>query len=324
MHDYARLINAVAKADATMPPEWDTDKALKFVEQVVIRANNDPLLFADICDNALYGIHVPSIRCIIRLGILNGLRRPEDADEERVNEIYHNLVSEIECLPDDARKRRCDNFIWYQGRVWLSRSGRYKEAAENEEEEIRYAARPAEQAISAFLAHLYQLWHLLSTSSTHEAISKQVEELKEYLPQLQAAVKGTDLEVQWGVADGPIHLLEAMFLADQMDDGLLAANLQLLHDRRDSNQIPPVFHAWIDIFDAVSQVRHNSTDTAVALLNTMLHRESRSYVAAVVRLALARIYRDCGLHAYKEYIKIVPAPNCHMIAAVAAKELAAL
>lgn len=328
MHELARLINLTAKADRSQPPNWTTDEVLKAVERVIIHTDGQPALFASLCRTALDGVEDVYVHALLNLGILNGGRRVDGGNEANVNSWFETCRNEIDPLPPDPRKARLDSFLHYQGRVYMARNGQYETAAKLEEEEILATSREAEMSVSMFLTSLYHLWARIGVGSP-TVLQGMIQMLDMDLQKLQSATTGTtgtNLELLWGRGNGPIHMLQALLLTGQMTDPNWVYCLSVV--RLYHKQLPPTLHPWIAVMEAADLLRlgrvHEGHEALHAIEEKMFPIDSD--VQATINLLHARLVHSKGnlKLAREEYAAIQPVPNGHMIAAVAAKELAAL
>lgn len=324
----SQLISVSTKSDTTKPPCWETDIVLRFVERLLVHQLRQPRMFAMTCKSALEGIKEPTVRALIRLGVINGLRRDDGVSAERVSALFTQVRQEIDALPGgirrkSSRRRRCLGFWLYQAGVWYSRNGFYAQAAEVHAEAADLGASRDEKAISVFLARLYRLWYALVQN---QGVEECLALLRDELPKLQEGVAGTKVDVLWGHANGPLHILQAMVLSQKYGDewaGLLA---QL---RLDAPQLPQAFAPWVQMLDVMDLLLAAPADNAVAIqqmVAELLSGDASPAIKAHTRLLLARLYSAIGQQekARSEYQAIIPGPDYHMVAAVAARELAAL
>jgi|GEM_PF-3408782 len=315
----SKLVQAVALRDTTVPPSWDLDAVLRGVEELLIRQMRRPDLFTDICHGALAGVTNPYALALIRLGQLNGTRRIDSVAPAWVLAKYQTCQQEIGDLAPDPRKTRLQSFLIYQGRVFMAKIGEYEQAARLEEEEVGAAVREAEKSVSRFLARLYHIWHTLCSG----AESEEREDLYYLLRRMQLATRGTNLEVLWGLGNGPIHMLQVLLFTDRMKNHVWIECLSTVRQHHD--ELPPGLWPWITIMGAADWLGNGELDGAAESLDNVPDTAPPDVQAAVllVRARIARATNNIGA-AREIYLTIEPVPNGHMIAAQATRELAAL
>lgn len=313
----ARLLVATAASDTSVPPTWRTNELLGSLEKLLVHTDGRPLDFAEVCKEALNAVEDTGNRAIIRLGIINGLRRSDDADVPAVQRLFTDVRTEINALPPGPRKDRCLSFWRYQARVFLARNGFYAEAAIAEAEESALAVSPEGRAISAYLVRVYSMWDALVEGDTNKIV-RQVALLEQALPALQLGVTGTGAEVQWGKGNGPVHLLQALFLARLPIEGHLFEGFIASGDQLDEKAFGP----WTVALKAAERFSNNDQGAAKYLAEKIVSDNFSPSVTAAARLILARIAVKAGEldEARSLYGLIQPVSDGHMIAAVAIQE----
>lgn len=319
MMNVAQLLGLFALSDISAPPFWGTDALLRTIEGLLIRQDNNPTAFAAVCQGALPMVKDPSVRALLLLAVINGLRRIDDGDADQVNQLFTEVRAEIDALPDGPRKDRCLSFLLYQAKVFLARNGFYAEAAKAQAEDAAATTNSAERAVSIYLSHVYTMWDVLVTGKPIDG-ETLLEELLSQLEELRRDVAGSNLELQWGQGNGPTHVLRVLFLIHGMNpswDILMQGILQV----RES--LGSAFASWIAVFEAEDQLRKGNKDAALPLAQRIVEENASADTTAAARLIIARILlggNSDKLAAHEMYEQIKPAPDAHMIAAVAASE----
>lgn len=316
-----------AAGDPADPPHWKLDGDLREVERVVLHGLGLPVEFADICLRASQTREVidPAARLLLRLGQINGLRRIAATSGEvtLVRELFRDTQGDFAALSEHPRKQRLVSFWWYQKGVFACRIGDYAEAARIQRHAAEKATNRAERAIALCLAQVYTLWDNMARDSA-EAIRRQVDRLVTEYRELEDGVTGTAHEIQWGLGNGPIHILQGHLWADiPVPDELWD---ELFGKAKEAAARIPAFAEWAEVMELVSLVRGSQNLLAITRANNIIARSQDQCVVGTCWLIRAHVLRDAGAPAAARelYAKIKPAPDCHQVAAVAARELAAL
>ena len=318
---------ANAKDDQTAPPTWFLDTILQGVEKYVLHGFGLPVEFAEICRQASVAPEVtdPAARLLLRLGQVNGLRRvvASHGEVEGVKTLFADIKAEIVALPNGPRQERLIGFWYYQVGVFAARNGLYAEATEQQNYTAVQAKNRAEREIAIFLAKVYGLWAAFvegDEAKIERALAANIVEYRE----LEEGVKGTPHETQWGLGNGPIHLLQAYLWAgieipaefwDELSGKIKQAAAAI-----------SAFAEWAEVLEVVSLVRGGQQMTAIIRTNGIAATSTDATVLATLRLIKARILRaaDQFATAREHYAEIKSAPDCHQVAAVAVRELAEL
>lgn len=322
-----------AKNDQTAPPCWLLDTLLQGMERFVLHGLKQPHVFAYICQKVAQSTLVtdPAATMLLRLGEINGLRRvaATTGDVKRVNILFADVKVEIEAMPDGPRKERLQSFLQYQYGVFAARSGLYTEAEACQLHAFALTDDPAKRAIASFLAIVYGLWHRLIHEEKPEIISCELEKLAAEYRRLELAVKGTAHETQWGLGNGPTHVLQAYVWArlpipDELWNELYGKV------QRAAKEIP-TFSEWDKLFEGVNGLRSEDIGMKQRGYESAVQCAACSAdhtVIATAKLLQARyLYNsvaDGMARALTIYAEIQPGPDCHQVAAVAARELATL
>lgn len=313
------MLVANALSDTTAPPSWLLDILLKGVEKYVLHGLGLPKVFADICGRVAAKVSELTTLLLLQLGEINGYRRvvttPEEVADVKV--MLDNVKASIDALPNSARKERLQSFWQYQAGVFMARNGYYEEAAENELVAAREVKNPAEKAIAFFLGRVCTFWAVLVVGGG-DAIKRKLAELVVEYRLLEAAMKGTAHEAQWGEGNGPLHVLQGYILAGlKVPDELW---IELYPKVQRAAEKIPAFAEWATLLDRVR------SDQAADIGDELIARSTDPTVVATARLLKARLCANEGksTEARTYYAGIQPAPDCHQVAAVAARELAAL
>lgn len=313
----------VAAGDRADLPSWRLDENLREVEGAVLHGLGLPVEFADICLRASQadGVTDPAARLLLRLGQINGARRIAATSGEVaiVGSLFRDTKEEIAALPEHPRKQRLVSFWRYQYGVFANRNGYYAQAAEIQRQAAEEATNRAERAIALCLAQVYTLWDNMARGAP-VAMDQLVLAYRE----LEQDTTGTAHEIQWGSGNGPIHLLQGYLWAGME----VPAELwdELFGKAKEAAARIPAFVEWAKALEVVSLVRGKQYIMAITRANNLIARSQDKTVVASSWLIKARILRDAGeFKAARElYDKIRPAPDCHQVAAVAARELATL
>lgn len=329
-----RLIIAVAKSDKTEPPCWRLNEVLGGVERLVLNEQDNPALYAQICGAALYNLleqgdntEELAVRTLLSLGVINGRRRVDGQNPDEIQRWFSVTRRAIDSLPDGPRKDRCQSFWSYQAGVFMARNGFYADAAKNQEQEAdNIKNTPAARAVAAYLAIVYSTWDAMVSGLVNKVV-ENIHFLKtQALPKLQEGVKGSSMELQWGGCNGPFHALQAMILADKPDreEGAWQTLAKQLQDG--SKTLGGDFVAMSQVVELASI--YYSAGASEELREKILDflKNANSTLGAHASLILARVYRDLGKKelAREVYGNIKPAPDMHMVAAVATYELGAM
>lgn len=322
-----------AKSDKTAPPNWLLDNLLQAVEKFVIHSLKEPLIFADICRKAAQSTLVtdPAATLLLRLGEINGLRRVAATTEEvaRVKILSADVRAEIEAMLNCPRKLRLMSFWSYQHGVFTTRCGLYAEAETCQRRAFAMTTDPAQCAIASFLAIVYGLWHRLTYAETQDIISSELNILVIKYRKLELDVKSTAYEAQWGLGNGPIHILQAYVWAWlPIPNGLWN---ELYGKVQEAASEIPAFSEWAKLFGAVDGLRGEKMEMKQRGYESAVQCAACSAdptVIATAKLLQARyLYNfaaDDMARALALYAEIQPGPDCHHVAAVAARELATL
>lgn len=333
MYDKKTLVDllvATASTDTTAPPCWRTNEVLGGIERLVLVTENRPEDFASIAELATRSVADPAVAALLRLAVINGSRRTETMASDAVNGMFTTVKQEIAALPPGSRKDRCASFARYQARVFLARNGFYAEAAEAETEEAVAATMPDKQAVSRFLSSVYSMWAALVVGDS-EKIDAALGNIKTDLPRLRADLAGSDVELQWSHGNGPIHQLQALLLTNNHLDDSWKAELADL--RQHADRLGNAFAGWISILEAEDMFRRNLVNDALAAVEKIIDGNHSPDIKAAARLIRTRELfsarelfseRPTSQLVRDEYGLIKPCPDGHFIAAVAARELAAI
>lgn len=322
-----QLLVATALVDQSAPPCWRMNELLGAVERLVMVTLGDCAGFAKIAGGALAELEErtvnPAVKVLLKLAVLNGRRRCDDEDSLSIQGLFDKVGEEINQLERGPRHDRCWSFFLYQQQVFGARCGFYAQASRAAEEAADLAATPHEVAISRYLARVYAMWASVVVGVPGE-IATAFNSLKHQLPVLQNAVAGTALEVQWGMGNGPIHLLQAMILASIEDKELWDANMAVVL----ANEVAlgGAFTPSSQVLQLENEFRHGQYDCVELGAHAILSDEKQSLSnKAWVQLIRARTHLRKGWDtARREYVLIQPVQDAHMVAAVAARELAQL
>ncbi len=322
------LLAIVAQEDTTEPPGWWLDSTLRSVEKLVLVRGNDPGAFASIAIEALKsGVIVnPANHALLQLAAINGLRRLDTIGLVSLENLFRSVKTEIDALPSGPRQGRCLSFWGCQRRVFSARIGHYAEASAGATAEAETGPDPKSRAISAYLDRVYAMWAAL-LDNNEKTMEVAFEDLVTALPGLQAGVAGTDAELQWGKGNGPIHLLQAMFLMDlDLNDPRADWAKQLALVQENAAELGDAFAPWIAVLTAHDLTLNNRDAEALQRAEQIIASGAPADVVAAARLIKGDCYVKLSRQdeARIEYVLITPCPNGHMIAAVAQDALAAL
>lgn len=315
-----------AKSDQTAPPSWLLDTLLRGVEKFVLHELNRPLVFADICLRASRMVTDQAARLLLCLGQINGLRRvaTTTAEVASVKALFDGTESKINALPESPRKERLASFLQYQAGVFMARNGFYQEASMGQLRTFANAPTRAEREIGRFLSRVYLLWGSLVDCDDPTINAKLLVGIIAGYEDLERAVKGTAHEAQWGLGNGPIHILQGyiwigVFVSDSLWD-------KLYPRVKEAAQKSPAFAEWAEVLEVVRNLQGGNDTEAFALATAIIARSSDPNAVATCRLLKARLLRANGAaeEALARYAEIQPVPDCHQVAAVAARESAAL
>lgn len=345
--DAVDLLVTNAKSDTSAPPSWSEDKLLIGVEKLVIGKHDDPARFHYICQAALSQVESPAFRAevkepdatlfgvaeLILLGVINGLRRVEGGDMPETARLFQLSKERNEALPNHPRKDRLLELYVYQEPASFSRRGLYGKAAEFQQKQADNEQNtPAARAIAGYLAVVYTNKTAIVAGDTgrrDELINKMT---STGLAELQSGVKGSSEEVRWGYVNGPWHVVEAMILANKTDrDGanVWTAMVKLL--REYSGTLGGDYAAMgktaeiADLYYA-NGANEEARERALNFIGSATGSLAAGPTVACARLILGQIYQDRGNKqlAAEVYQSLQPAPDLHMVAAEAARRLAAL
>lgn len=312
----------VAKSDGSDPPNWRLDEAILALEQKLFRgAVQQCAVFAQICAIAATMLTgEASLLCL--LGQINGLRRITTTPEEvaQVMALFAQVKASTDALEASSRKDRLVSFRMYQAGVFMARNGNYREAAEAEEyaEEHNYkdADRDPEQkakrAISKFLVDAYTMWAMFTEGADKSVVYSQVTRVMVEFNFLEIDVSGTKHENSWRFGNGPFHLVVMWLLAGiEIPESDMANMQRMLRMAAEKEAVYEDAARFVEGLPTMNFTVGLFTDPAVV---------------AMTRMVLARAARAEGrtTDAAMLYGLIEPAPDLRYIAAVAARELAAM
>jgi hypothetical protein len=323
-----QLLVATALVDQSAPPCWRLNELLGAIERLVMVTLSDCAGYAKIAGLALAELGEktanPAVKALLKLAMLNGRRRCDEEDALSIQTLFDEVSKEIDELEKGPRRDRCYSFFLYQQQVFGARCGFYAQASKAAEAAVGLSAKPEEKAISLYLARVYAMWSAI-VSGTQERIDAAFAVLWAELLILQQAVAGTALEVQWGKGNGPIHLLQAMTLACINNDALWDENMAVV--LANEATLGDAFRPGIQVLKLEDARRHGRNDEVVQGVSTIFTDDKPSLATkAWTRLISARTYVSLGFVAedFHDYKVIKPVPDAHVVAAVAARELAAL
>lgn len=321
------LLVETALVDKSAPPCWRTNELLGAIERLVMVARRQYSEFAKIGSAALDKLGEkgdPEVRTLIKLVVLNGRRREDTEDTVDVQRLFDEVAADIAALPEGPRKLRCLSFFLYQQEIFGARHGFYAEAAQSAEATAALHTEPDKKAISMYIAKVYAMWAAIMIGAQEE-IDEAFAALRAELPRLQQGVAGTALEIQWGRGNGPIHLLQAMILTGNKDKALWDQNMHTVLDNE--TKLGDAFNPCIGVLLTESSLRNRyaigaiDNDYRKVIENPALSLADKAWA----RLILARAQSELNPEgAAKDYREITAVPDAHMVAAVAARELALL
>ena len=321
------LLVATALVDKSAPPCWRTNEVLGAIERLVMVARGQYAEFADISMAALKELGEqgdPEVRTLIKLAVLNGRRRDDTEDMTFIQRLFDKVKEDIGKLEEGPRKQRCYTFFLYQQEIFGSRCGFYAEAAQSAEAAAALHTEPDKKAISMYIAKVYAMWAAVVTGA-ELVIDEAFAALKAELPRLQHGVAGTALEIQWGRGNGPIHLLQAMILANIQDKALFDTHMTTVLDNAD--KFGNAYKPFICVLLAQQYFQNSRNEDAIVCMYDNVINSTSSSLAekAWAHLILARAQSWLNpAGAAKDYREITAVPDAHMVAAVAARELAQL
>lgn len=321
------LLVETALVDKSAPPCWRTNELLGAIERLVMVARGQYGEFAKIASAALTKLSEqadPEVRALIKLAVLNGRRRDDTEDTASVQRLFDEVATDIAALPEGPRKLRCLSFFLYQQEIFGARHGFYVEAALSAEACVALHTESDKKAISMYIARVYAVWAAVVTGAQVE-IDRAFAALKAELPHLQQGVAGTALEIQWGRGNGPIHLLQAMILANIQDKALWDTNMAIVLDAAD--KFGDSYKLFIGVLFAEDCLRNGDAIGAIDDAYRKVIENPASSLAdkAWARLILARAQSRLNPEgAADDYRQITAVPDAHMVAAVATRELAQL
>lgn len=311
------------------------DEFLKCMEQIVLRDGNNPRYYADICGAALFppigtppgGVKDPEIRALIMLGLINGRRREDGHDPAEVNKLFEMAKFMIADLSDGDHKARCQSFWRHQAGVFMAANGFYKQAADNQRKEAMLGASVGARVVAAYPAVLYDCYDAVVRGDKDAAASLMKVLVAAYWKMVDEVKDDEKIyKVDWRLGNGPDGLLKLMILTGNY--GSFSHYLDIM--RGHAAELGPVFAPCIKMHKiAELAARGDDVNAARAVERGLafLEEEDRDPIATdFVLLLLARLYRDSGdkEKAWVYFTSIVPAPDCHVIAVVAAAESAAM
>lgn len=317
---YLSQLNALSSQGAPEAAFMDVGSKLAEMETEVLM-KNDPLLFAKICERALEDVGDPFIKAILTLGVFNGYRRV-DASADKAREWQENAEKMIAVLPgadiDDARLKRCKNYLSYQQGVFGFRQGDYGKAVEaHRYNENNPELQRDERAISSYLSDFYSFCDAVRGDNFN--VSQWESRLLVNFNAIQSATANLASNHKnriWANCNGTMHLMQAWIFA-KISPSEEVSVATLLKFTENSSHWGPRNRAWSKVFEAMK----NPNELRVIADST---REEDDVMAA--RLILARRYQHANKveEAKVEYKRINVVPNGHMIYAVALRELATL
>lgn len=334
IQEHARELVQVARDDQTIPTldpvqkrfsGWKTDELLLQIEHKVLRDDNDPGTFAEICalagqELAMMDGVAPAVPVIVALGVLNGRRRlsPAISDfETEIRGIIWEIKAIIARLPQDTRRDRCEQFLLYQRGIFLEACGRFDEAAEIQKQAAQLAEKIGDTPLAGISRFRVLVHRANQAFFTGEGTNEAVGAIINAVPALQSAVRDTPLAVQWGVGNAYAHVLLALIWNDQacVEEWDEFAILFL-------DQAPLLGPQFEDHLALMQAVDINAEDELVKLIAS-----KSSEVGATALLTMARIAvfdKDVTEEARQYYDQIPATGNVRHIRAIAERELAAL
>jgi len=219
------LILARAKMDKTEPDSanlrngWRTDALLTDVDLLVTGQHNDPAAYASIAKQILGQIyHLPDISPgipeLIQLAILRGERllpiTPQR--EQAILKLAHEIDQAITALPEGPKKMRCRSLMDYHMGIFCDAIGRFDLAVVSHEKSAKKAKEFGDlpgASISIFVAALYRLKQALLENQPDEELEALFSDLEEKFGQMEEALRGSALYVQWAQGNGPMHMIMA-------------------------------------------------------------------------------------------------------------------
>lgn len=330
------LLAATARVDTSNPPAWRTDFLLQALERfmfgrrdfagfTLVVHETQALLDGKDEDRAT--------QVLLHIARANGERRTDGVEPGLVMARLADANFVVGSLPPGARRNRLEELVRYHTAAVAGKDGYYAEAALAHQEIAARDPNPATTAISRFAAQFNRVRDLVTRANYRDtsALELAIANLHWYLGALQAAVKGTAHELQWGHGNGPVNLLQVMFLAKCSGQGRLWDEIIMVlatHSAELGGAFLPMIAA-LDAADAqrrgapLGQVIHAAHEV------TMTKLGEDKVAMAFATLAIARAAAETGdagdlAEAKAHYALIQPGPELHDIAAVAARELAAL
>lgn len=312
-----------ASDDESAPPDWELEKTLRQLEKDIFP---NTVRFALICEQArslLTGLQQDA-RILFLLGQINGLRRVDPCDTEKVRALMATAEEDLARLAESPRRGALSELYKYHAGIFLSEQGDYDRA----EQLLKLADREAYHngnaegaVINRFRAQVEQVNHAL-VRGDKDSIEHELRVLQERYQELQRDLARTTKHTQWRDANGPIHVLIAHFWA-----GMSYADRRAHTDKicNLDSDLAHTFASWISLLTAVNHFCSLQDEQAVAQAGVVERGNGAAVIVASAWLVQARVAMVHGQRAqcrrYLQNILDLQKPGIHQLKAVARREL---
>lgn len=220
------LVQALSKLleqDDTEPKgkDWDawaSDSALRRVASLLFGRPQGYATYADVCRRAHEQVAQPEAQCLLRLAVLNGLRRLPIAEQPSDMAMrFGNVEAAISRLPDSLRRVRLMSLRAYHLAVYADDViGDYAMAARAHEASAQIATQMGDelgQAVSNFCATTARCCAALTEGVEADECLEGLRVAAEAFEHVSTAGVSTQDLQRWRLLNVPMQLLVMHFLA---------------------------------------------------------------------------------------------------------------
>ncbi len=281
--------------------DWTGEKALRDLESIVLQKYQLYQAFADVCDRAHNLAKNASVRALLQLGQINGLRRlPETKrPDELLGALFEEAWNSINGLADSSWKARLASLWFYNTGIYARVTGDYALAFTAQERSADLAETVGDKKtalLSRFCTMVERINLALVENLDSENIGALLTEMCRVGKQLDNALKGMTEDptaVRWFYFNVPLHRLVSHFWAGRQYDDWADAYPRLFEGRVYDQEFFDANQSSVEVALAISSWNTGRLENAVICATNVIQGHlgsppSPEYVATA-HLILAKV-----------------------------------